>query len=154
MRLSAQLIVCDKSDYRISPRDEVNAPSTLRLYGGEAADVHIRDLSASGCFVESSMNLAVNDPIRIGLAGSGTIKGRLVRLSASGFAVMFNRALSDGELEGAFSGPEIIQPLNQPGIDMVSGDEHVRWPRPIRAIIVLGSAAALWAVIITGISSF
>ena len=154
MRLSAQLVVCDKGDYRISPRDEVNAPSTLRSQGGGAADVHIRDLSASGCFVESSMNLTINDPVRIGLAGSGTIEGRLVRLAPTGFAVMFNRALTDGELEGAFSGPEIIQPWHQPGTDVVSVDDYLRWPRPIRATIVLGLAATLWAAIIMAASSF
>lgn len=152
MRMSAQLVVCDRSDHRASSRDDVNAPSTLRARDSGAVDVHIRDLSASGCFIESTMVLAIDDPVKIGLSGSGTIEGRLVRMAPDGFAVMFDRALTQSELEKAFTGATIIQPWVQPDTDTVSADQDDRWPRPLRVTIILGSAIGLWGLILAAAS--
>jgi hypothetical protein len=154
MRFSAQLVVCDRGDHRTALRDDVNAPSTLRSQNGGAVDVQIRNLSATGCFVESVMDLAIDDAVRIGLAGSGTIEGRLVRKSSDGFAVMFDRGLTLGELERAFKGAEIIQPWRSTNADQSLPEQYDRWPRPVRTGIILGSAIGLWALILIAASSF
>ncbi len=153
MRMSAQLVVPSDGKYRVAARDAVDAPSTLRPQGGGAADVHIRDLSASGCFIETGIELSVGDPARIGLAGAGAINGQVARIANDGVAVMFDRPLTPVELDEAFTGAQIIQPWGRVGND-AEADNYERWPRPVRTTIAVGSSVALWALIFYAVSIF
>ncbi len=152
MRMSAQLVVSNHSAHRMAERDEVDAPSTLRSESGRAVDVHIRNLSASGCFIETAVTLSVGDAARIGLAGAGTVDGRVVRTANDGVAVMFDRPLASDELDQAFTGAQVIQPWDQIGDSTDISDAYERWPRRTRAMIAVGSAVTLWALIFYAVS--
>jgi hypothetical protein len=123
--------------------------ATLRDSGGAAVDVGIRELSTTGFAMEGDMDLGQGQAIWIGLNGGGIVAARVVRRMSNGWACEFSRPLGERQFEAALLAQSTV---STPWAGMDAGDsiepQVARWPLPARAALIVGSSAALWALIV------
>ncbi|RDE06324.1 PilZ domain-containing protein [Sphingomonas aracearum] len=132
-------------DRRSAERGEVRCSSTVRSTAGVSHDVVVHDLSASGLSFTSEQSFAVGTPVTVGLSGSGSVPGTIIRHERTLYGCAFDRPLTTAQLVDAFSSPGVL-------IGDFGGE--ARRPAPVadrkragaRLLVVL-AAAGLWAAI-------
>lgn len=151
----------------------VSADSTLRLMPGVAHDVIVEDLSTTGCWLRSSIPMTVGTRLRLALCGAGaTVEGEVVRLAVGGYGCVFAAPISADTFAHAFCRQDIVHVMvekspaafdapvsdlvaasvSNPASDLASdlasdpASDIARWPRPVRAVVMVGCGVGAWAL--------
>lgn len=136
-------------DRRRSHRRSIGRATTLRDPAHQPVDVLVRNLSADGFAVDTDHFIDINDTISIGLIGIGSATARVVRRTSAGYGCAWLRPLGEEELRRAFSETTVTDgtfPSFLLRADSGS-DPDDRFRRPVRGIVLAGSALACWAAI-------
>lgn len=147
--LHAVLVPISEDDRRSAERLTINQRSTLRDETSAACDVYVADLSETGFSVTTDARLVMGSKVSIGLPGQGRATARVVRRVNGGYGCEFLHPLSPDALAQTFRGDTVIQlsssdPFTQP----LPEPEIRRFHGAIRIGVIVGSSAALWALII------
>ncbi|UZW56589.1 PilZ domain-containing protein [Sphingobium sp. JS3065] len=84
---------------RVSNRQKLLRPSTLRLREQKPFDVVIDDLSSEGCRISSTVPLAAGEAISLGLPGIGRCAARVIWSGGKVAGCRFDRPLHDAQIE-------------------------------------------------------
>lgn len=138
-------------DRRFAERRDVSSDSTLRDVHGRPIDVIVNDLSINGFRIETAERLKIGSSVQLGLAGVGTVRAIVVRQNTSGYGCETVTSLTQAQLAAAFSSNPVVEGafpsfLLPRDADM-DEPEIARWPAAARVGVIVGSAAALWALI-------
>lgn len=88
-------------------RVDVDRPATLRT-NRIPSDVVVRNLSCSGCLVETPDMPPLDTHVSIGMSGIGVRTATVVRQTKTGFACEFETMLTDGEILRACEADTLI----------------------------------------------
>ncbi|MDB5714298.1 MAG: type pilus assembly PilZ [Sphingomonadales bacterium] len=152
----ATVRIIDSSDRRQGPRIAVESCSTLRA-DTRPVDVLMTDLSETGFAIESVLPLEIGAEVSIGLPGYGAFEAWVVRKDGDTVGCAFSQPLDAHIVRSAFAGTNVMHTVavkTLPAIDTVmplAELEPVKWPRIYRALLMLGSSALLWALIISAV---
>lgn len=132
------------AERRAHDRASVVATSVIRDQSDSGPiEVETRDVSPSGCLFVAPIQLPVGARIAIGLSGAGSAEATIVRSSGGMHACLFDRVLSDADMQMAFTGTAIVR-LTEPA---ASWEETDRWARHTRYRLVLGLGALAWIAV-------
>jgi len=152
MGFTASLFVHNGADARQSDRRAVDSLSTLRAHS-LAADVHVTDLSRTGCAIVSSADLPLGTEISIGLVGFGAFDAQIVRRDGETYGCEFAEPISADIVANAFTASNVIAtpiaPMFEEAARAVAEPEAQRWSPALRMMLVIGSSAALWYGIVS-----
>jgi hypothetical protein len=148
--VTAQIVDADSSPR--AHRKPVDRVSTLRDQQSRPHDVHVENLSATGCFLWSDVPLALDSRILLGLAGGGVVEGTIIRRDGDNYGCQFLIPLTNAQLHTAFGRDALIEGVFGTQAPPVNSTE--RWPRPARGTALIGLAATAWALIAFAIQSF
>lgn len=88
-------------------RLSVEATSTLRMTDRRPITITVVNYSETGCQVLAEGNLADRSVV-IGLAGAGSVSGRVVWSREGRHGIAFDRKISAEDMARAFTGTEVI----------------------------------------------
>jgi hypothetical protein len=144
-------IVDDDAAYR-AERKLIDRASTLRVLESQPYDVHVENLSETGCLMSSSVALSPGMRIRLGLSGGGVVEGTIIRQLGNQYGCEFVRPLTREQMQSAFGADALVQGsfASAPGNTAVS--TTARWPRPLRATIMIGLAGLAWLTVLVTIN--
>jgi hypothetical protein len=145
-------IVEEPADVQIDRADrrDVSSVSSIRLGGNFVSDVVVHDFSVTGCRL-TGVSMTVGTQFRLGLTGGGVAEGHVVREGADGYGCAFSPILSEAVFGRSFDPDAVVKTLDiLPAPREAQADPVVeRWPAPVRAITMVGSAVAAWAAFLT-----
>lgn len=122
--------------------------STLRLTPGFAYDVTVEDLSMTGCLLRSSLSLPLGTHFRLGLRGNGSVEGEVVRIAPHGYGCTFIEPIPADMFAKAFDAQDSVHTMFPDRVAAPVGDPEIaRWPRPVRAGVIIGCALAAWGAV-------
>jgi hypothetical protein len=79
----------------------VGRTAVLRMAGAEPVEVELMDLTRNGCRIMVECELAPGNAVVLGIAGIGSIDGRVVWHGANGYGCRFDRELPAGSVTAA-----------------------------------------------------
>ncbi|MFC3441723.1 PilZ domain-containing protein [Sphingobium rhizovicinum] len=131
---------------RTVDRFVVNRPSTMRDQEGAPIDVVIEDISETGCRIRSDAIPAIDDEIRIGIAGIGIRNARVIWSDDRSFGCTFDDALSAHNVAMTMEAATLVQGVfEKPGIGPApeATPDGALGPRS-KLLIIVGAAAFSW----------
>ena len=134
-------------------RRPIDIASTLRDRDWTAIDVVIEDVSQTGFRIQQGPELALNEPITLGLPGMGTRAASVVRKTSGGYGCEFHNALGVAELAAVLAGMSSV-PIPFPKIRPEAfaapamSPSLISYPRKVRMLGALALAAASWGVLV------
>lgn len=135
-------------DRRHDERAAVRQSSTVRVIGGTPVEVVVEDLSQTGLLYRAAESLAIGTAVQIGLAGSGAARATVVRRDGDLHGCLFERPLPLDQLAAAFSnGTVVLGSFGAGDLDLLPDPVTRKWPRPVRALVLLTAGAAPWLVL-------
>lgn len=126
----------------------VTTGSTLRLTPAFAYDVVVEDLSSTGCLLRSPMSLPLGTRFRLGLCGNGAVEGEVVRVAPQGYGCTFIKPIPADMFAKAFGTQNSVHAMFPDQAAVPAGEpDMARWPRPVRAAVIIGCAVAAWGAV-------
>jgi hypothetical protein len=143
MPVTAKLYQDSRQDFRQS----VNLDGTLRDPYGDAFDVTIENLSATGFRIPAVATLSVDDLVSLGLPGVGMRQARVVRSGNAHYGCEFLAPLSPIEFQAAvvaITVEPVIFPT-EPQSDVASETDYAdRLTPPTKIAIVVAIGLLAW----------
>ena len=141
MGLAQQIGLSSSADR--AQRLSVEATSTLRMVDRRPITITVVNYSETGCQVLAEGNLADHSVV-IGLAGAGSVSGRVVWSKDGRHGIAFDRRISADDMACAFTGTEVVSLRAE--ILPFSADEPVVEPYSYRTrvAVVLSLGAGAW----------
>jgi len=155
MQVAATLLY-DTTDLRRGrDRQRIDRATTLRENPQQPIDVILRDVSQYGCFIETTLEMAIDAPVRLGIPGSGAVEAVIKRRAATGYGCEFTVPLDWENFERGLTS-ETVLPLDQaaehasPQTELQAAPEPhiVKWRGGVRAAIAVGSSVLIWGAIL------
>jgi hypothetical protein len=147
--VTAQIVEPDTS--LRAHRMPIDRATTLRDQRSQPHDVHVENLSATGCLLWSRVTLAPDARIRLGLSGGGVVEGMIIRRAGSRYGCRFTTPLSNDQLYAAFGPDAVIEGIFDAPVDHDDGTD--RWPLPARGVALIGFATTAWVAIAVAVQS-
>jgi hypothetical protein len=148
-------------DHRIGGRRSIGKPSTLREASdggiGRPLEVLIRDVSVSGCLVETDAALALGSLVRLGLPGEGTALAYVARVLEGAVGCQFLTPLDETVVFSAFRAEGELIIAFPTSLEQASGErcdfntpiaEVNRYPGWVRMSALFGGAFLAWAGVV------
>ncbi len=148
MPLTVTAQIVDTGSAQRAERKLVDRASTLRVLESRPYDAHVENLSATGCLLSSSVALSPGTRIRLGLSGGGVVEGTIIRQLGNLFGCEFVRPLTREQMQAAFGTDALVQGRFAPALEATAVIDAARWPRPLRATIMIGLAVLSWLTIL------
>lgn len=148
MSVAARIYV-DPVCVRAARRTAVALDATVRGIRAAPHDAVVRNLSSTGCLLETDQALAPGTPLAIGISGIGVVQSVVARIAPDGIGCTFSTPLSARLIEatGRREPPAVIAPaaFASPagGTSMPAAD---RPSRRRRLGLLVGLATIAWAV--------
>jgi hypothetical protein len=140
---------------RAADRLEADVDSTVRDAASRPHTVIVKDLSSTGCGMETQAELEVGASILIGLPGIGVRAARVVRRDGHFYGCAFDVPVSRRAIRSAVLG-SVVNASSELPVEAVAGpgtlsEPHIRkLPTEMRIGVIIGATALLWAAIIGG----
>ena len=167
LTIPAILIREEPQDGRREERWRVRLAARWLDSGITAQSLTIHDLSYSGFLLETDQPLKIGSCLVVEMPGDITKICKTVWNSGKLHGATFSKLLSDAELRDLISSSSVIWPTFrvrapaasiEPPIhpspeifDELGSDDGEKFPIAIRLMIIIGTSAALWALIGVGI---
>jgi hypothetical protein len=150
-------------DQRTSPRRQLRLGSTVR---GEEVTIH--DVSATGALIETGADLTILDNLEIELPQAGVTPAIIAWSSGRFYGCEFRGPISQAAISAAMlrspplrevgnlSGPIAVVLSENDVIAGIGSPESLdedKAPLSVRLRVILGSALALWALVIWAVVS-
>lgn len=143
-------IVADDSAQR-AERKPIDRASTLRVLDSRPYDAHVENLSATGCLLSSSVALSPGMGIRLGLSGGGIVEGTIIRQLGKQYGCEFLRPLTSEQMQAAFGADALVRGRFAPALEAAASPPATRWPRPLRAVVMISLAVLAWLLVLATI---
>jgi hypothetical protein len=100
MGIAAKLVTEGAEELLRAPRTSIEAGGTIRGSEAHTYDIVVKDLSTTGCLVETRAVLALGSVLQIRIIGVPQSAARVVRQNPDGYGCEFLRELSPDDLPG------------------------------------------------------
>jgi len=132
--IAAKLTIEDAEELTRAPRTAVDAYGTIRGSDAHSFDTVVRNLSQTGCLVESGAQLKIGAVVILRMAAGWQTSARIVRRDGSHYGCEFVTPLSRDELDASRDQDKLNQAV--PG----------RRPSPRRIVLLAATAAVAVAL--------
>jgi hypothetical protein len=98
MGIAAKLVTGDAEELLRAPRLAVEAGGTVRGTEAHTFDIFVKDLSRTGCLVETRAALQIGSIVQLRISGLPQTAARIVRRAEGGYGCEFLRELAPEDL--------------------------------------------------------
>jgi hypothetical protein len=155
-RIPESKVVVPARLYREAERDlrfPVEVSATIRNPASVPLDATVLDISASGLRASIAEELAVGEPITVGIAGIGMVAARIARRDGHIYGCAFAEPITAAQVAAASAAAETVLAgrfAQLPAGHAATEPPIERWPGAVRLAIIGGGSLALWGVILLG----
>jgi hypothetical protein len=111
MGIAAKLVTDNAEELLRAPRATSEAGGTIRGAEAHTFDIVVKDLSRTGCLVETRAVLAIGSIVQIRITGVPQSGARVVRQDRAGYGCEFLRELTSADLDASGEPAPLERPV-------------------------------------------